>query len=169
MSAHGILEFFVIRNICCMKALNHDGEWSWGISHCLIEDQRPDEDREEPCVEVVPYGLADLRGDDPSMKIEYLDTAKIMTIKWLILGCLEANFCKTKYSLENSWRDLKDLHVRLWGEKNRNWTWDNENVSSIYTKEANNEGNIYIPLHLSDLNNSTNFRHEFYKESEVNR
>ena len=33
-------------------------------------------------------------GDDRSVKIESLEAAKIMKIKWLVLGCIEANFCK---------------------------------------------------------------------------
>jgi len=34
------------------------------------------------------------RGDDPAVKIESLEAAKFMKIKWLVLGCIEANFCK---------------------------------------------------------------------------
>ena len=36
--------------------------------------------------------LKDGRGDDRSVKIESLETAKIIEIKWLVLGCIEANF-----------------------------------------------------------------------------
>ena len=42
-----------------------------------------------------------LRGDDRSVKIESLEAAKIMKIKWLVLGCIEADFAR-KYSLESS-------------------------------------------------------------------
>merc|ERR1711990_403780 len=42
-----------------------------------------------------------LRGDDRSVKIKSLMAAKIMKIKWLVLGCIEANFV-SKYSLESS-------------------------------------------------------------------
>ena len=37
-----------------------------------------------------------------------------MKFKRLVLGCIEAKFCKliiTTYSLESSWRDLQDLHA----------------------------------------------------------
>ena len=34
-----------------------------------------------------------LQGDDPSVKIESLEAAKIMKIEWLVLDCIEANFC----------------------------------------------------------------------------
>ena len=33
------------------------------------------------------------RGDDRSVKIRSLEAAKIMKIKWLVLGCIEANLC----------------------------------------------------------------------------
>ena len=33
-------------------------------------------------------------GDDRSVKIKSLEAAKIMKIKWLVLGCIEAGFCK---------------------------------------------------------------------------
>ena len=33
-------------------------------------------------------------GDDRSVKIKPLEAAKIMKIKWLVLGCIEADFCK---------------------------------------------------------------------------
>ena len=33
-------------------------------------------------------------GDDRSVKIKSLEAAKIMKIKWLVLGCIEADFCK---------------------------------------------------------------------------
>ena len=33
------------------------------------------------------------RGDDRSMKIKSLEAAKIMKIKRLVLGCIEADFC----------------------------------------------------------------------------
>ena len=39
-------------------------------------------------------GLAVQNGDDRSVKIESLEAAKIMKIKWLVLGCIEAKFCK---------------------------------------------------------------------------
>ena len=35
-----------------------------------------------------------LHGDDRSMKIKSLEAAKIMKINWLVLGCIEADFCK---------------------------------------------------------------------------
>ena len=34
-------------------------------------------------------GLAVQNGDDRSVKIESLEAAKIMKIKWLVLGCIE--------------------------------------------------------------------------------
>ena len=40
-------------------------------------------------------------GDDRSVKIKALEAAKIVKIKWLVLGSIEADFCK-KYSLESS-------------------------------------------------------------------
>lgn len=61
-------------------------------------------------------------GDDRSVKIKSLEVAKIMKIKWLVICCIEANFCK-------------------------------KILDQIYQ--------IYIPLHLSDINNSAIFRHEF--------
>ena len=33
-------------------------------------------------------------GDDRSVKIKSLEAAKNMKIKWLVLGCIEADFCK---------------------------------------------------------------------------
>ena len=33
-------------------------------------------------------------GDDRSVKIKSLEAAKIMKTKWLVLGCIEADFCK---------------------------------------------------------------------------
>ena len=41
--------------------------------------------------------LPDL-GDDRSVKIKSLEAAKIMKIKSLVLGCIEANFCGKKKS-----------------------------------------------------------------------
>ena len=38
--------------------------------------------------------LGDLQGDDYLVKIISLEAAKIMKIKWLVLGCIEADFCK---------------------------------------------------------------------------
>ena len=35
-----------------------------------------------------------LVGDDRSVKIKSLEAAKIMKIKWLVLGCIDADFCK---------------------------------------------------------------------------
>ena len=32
--------------------------------------------------------------EERSVKIESLEAAKVMKIKWLVLGCIEANFCK---------------------------------------------------------------------------
>ena len=37
-----------------------------------------------------------VNGDDRSVKIKSLETAKIMKIKWLVLGCIEADFCNKK-------------------------------------------------------------------------
>ena len=37
--------------------------------------------------------LLNLIGDDRLVKIKSLEAAKIMKIKWLPLGCIEANFC----------------------------------------------------------------------------
>ena len=37
-------------------------------------------------------GLAVQNGDDRSVKIESLEAAKIMKIKWLVLGRIEADF-----------------------------------------------------------------------------
>ena len=34
------------------------------------------------------------RGDDRSVKIKSLEAAKIMKIERLVLGCIEADFCK---------------------------------------------------------------------------
>ena len=34
------------------------------------------------------------RGDDRSVKIRSLEAAKVVKIKWLVLGCIEADFCK---------------------------------------------------------------------------
>ena len=43
-----------------------------------------------------PFGSAHFNfsylGDDRSVKIESLEVAKIMKIKWLALGCIEVNF-----------------------------------------------------------------------------
>ena len=33
-------------------------------------------------------------GDDRSVKIISLEAAKIMKIKWLVLGCIETDLCK---------------------------------------------------------------------------
>ena len=33
-------------------------------------------------------------GDDRSVKFKSLEAAKIMKIEWLVLGCIEAKFCK---------------------------------------------------------------------------
>ena len=44
------------------------------------------------------------------MKIRSLEAAKIMKIKWLVFGSIEADFA-SKYSLESSLRDLQDLHA----------------------------------------------------------
>ena len=52
----------------------------------------------------------------------------------------QLNTCWNNYLLENSSRDLSDLHASF---------------------------EIYIPLHLSDLNNSANVRHEFHKEKKI--
>ena len=38
--------------------------------------------------------LADLHVDDRSLKIKSLEAAKIMKTKWLVLGCIEADFCR---------------------------------------------------------------------------
>ena len=41
------------------------------------------------------YMLGSVReGDDRSVKINSLEADKIMKIKWLVLGCIEADFCK---------------------------------------------------------------------------
>ena len=42
----------------------------------------------------VSLPLAVPPGDDRSVKIKSLEAAKIMKIKWLVLGCIEAKFCK---------------------------------------------------------------------------
>ena len=38
--------------------------------------------------------LNNVGGDYRSVKIKSLEAAKIMKIKWLVLGCIEADFCK---------------------------------------------------------------------------
>ena len=38
---------------------------------------------------------ANLATDDRSVKIKSLEAAKIMKIKWLVLGCIEADFGKS--------------------------------------------------------------------------
>ena len=59
---------------------------------------------------VVASGCAELSiGDEPSVKIESLEAAKIMKIKWLVLGCIEADFAR-KYSTESILEDVQDLH-----------------------------------------------------------
>ena len=44
-----------------------------------------------PVLQELAAGLA---GDDRSVKIKSLGAAKIMKTKWLVLGCIEADFCK---------------------------------------------------------------------------
>ena len=45
-------------------------------------------------VAVILHLLFDLGGDDRSVKIKTLEAAKIMKIEWLVLGCIDADFCK---------------------------------------------------------------------------
>ena len=42
----------------------------------------------------VPQARRHLVGDDRSVKIRSLEAAKIMKIRWLVLGCIEAKFFK---------------------------------------------------------------------------
>ena len=47
-------------------------------------------------------------GDDRSVKIKSLEAAKIMKIRWLVLGCIEADFLQVNIR----WKalDLQHLH-----------------------------------------------------------
>jgi hypothetical protein len=74
-------------------------------------------------------------GDDRSVKIKTLEAAKLTEIKWLVLGYIDADFL------------YRCRYLRIY---------------SIYSFESSNEiYQIYIPLHLYDLNNSANVLHEF--------
>ena len=44
-------------------------------------------------------------GGDRSVKIKSLEAAKIMKIKWLVLGCIEADFCK-----KIRWKALDEIY-----------------------------------------------------------
>ena len=64
-------------------------------------------------------------GDDRSVKMKSLEAAKIMKIKRLVLGCIEANFCKQI--------------------ANTRWKALDENLTS------NRFNQIYMLLHRFDL------------------
>ena len=85
------------------------------------------------------------RGDDRSVKIKSLEAAKIMKIKWLVLGCIEAIFCNSILV-----RKLLTRFIRF--------------TCVLWQKRTEIENEIMIPLHLSNLYNSANFRHDFFSQ-----
>ena len=70
----------------------------WAVSRDGVP-ARPAEAGDRPGRDVVPLAAdghvrgGDLDGDGRSVKIASLEAAKIMKIKWLVLGCIEADFC----------------------------------------------------------------------------
>ena len=66
-------------------------ELELNISHDFVATRRVGtKDRDLHNTRLSP---ADLR-DDRSVKIKSLEALKIIKIKWLVLGCIEAEFCK---------------------------------------------------------------------------
>ena len=48
-------------------------------------------------------------GDDRSVKIKSVEAAKIMKSRWLVLGCIETDFCK-KIFVGISWKALDEIY-----------------------------------------------------------
>ena len=71
---------------------------SW-LAHELQDACEPHETEAPKKVQDLQFrqsaaGKTGCNGDDRSVKIKSLEAAKIMRIKWLVLGCIEADFCK---------------------------------------------------------------------------
>ena len=49
-----------------------------------------------------------LHGDDRSGKIKTLEAAKIVKDKWLVLGCIEADFCRQIVNIR--WKALDEIY-----------------------------------------------------------
>ena len=71
----------------------------------------------------------------------FLQVLQILNCKYQILGTWNRDLVR-----KSDWRDLSDLHASF---------------AFLCTFWIQSENHLHIPLHLSDLKNSANFRHEF--------
>ena len=53
-----------------------------------------------------------LPGDDPLVKIKSLQASKIMKIKWLVLGCIDAD-CLQINTLEKALDEIYQIHIPM--------------------------------------------------------